>query len=392
MAWNQLVSSSATSVTITNGHKYVLYSGSAWSIGASTGSAITVSGSGGAKLFDLTQMFGTTIADYEYSQGSANCIAWFRGLFPNATTSAYNAGELMSVKASAHKTYDANDNMLGNYPISPIELRGIPKLVNNKLTYDGDIYKADGSVTRRYAVKDLGTLNWNKNNDTSAYSTGITDFAQVKTVANFRYGNAICSKYTFTEATNTPNGTFSLFFNTGYSGYRVFVFDDFANKTAAEIKASLSGVYLVYELATPTTETTTPYTETQICDADGTEEFIDDRAVAVPVGHKTRYMQINDPAEITVPNAGNVPSAPTIQLTGSGTVGVYLGNAQTLQVNIPEDGITIDTEAQDATSNGQLANRSVTGDYDSVRLQPGDNDVSFSGDFSAVITNYTRWV
>ena len=97
-------------------------------------------------------------------------------------------------------------------------------------------------------------------------------------------------------------------------------------------------------------------------------------------------------AEITVPNAGNVPSAPTIQLTGSGTVGVYLGNAQTLQVTIPEDGITIDTEAQDATSNGQLANRSVTGDYDSVRLQPGDNDVSFSGDVSAVITKYTRWV
>lgn len=97
-------------------------------------------------------------------------------------------------------------------------------------------------------------------------------------------------------------------------------------------------------------------------------------------------------AEITVPNAGNVPSAPTIQLTGSGTVGVYLGNAQTLQVNIPEDGITIDTEAQDATSNGQLANRSVTGDYDSVRLQPGNNDVSFSGDVSAVITKYTRWV
>jgi phage-related protein len=103
-------------------------------------------------------------------------------------------------------------------------------------------------------------------------------------------------------------------------------------------------------------------------------------------------MQVNDPAEIIVPNAGNVPSAPTIQMTGSGTVGVYLGNAQTLQGNIPEDGITIDTEAQDATSNGQLANRSVTGDYDSVRLQPGDNDVSFSGDFSAVITKYTRWV
>ena len=206
------------------------------------------------------------------------------------------------------------------YPLSNIELRGIPKLVNNKITYDGDIYKANGSVTRLYGVRSY------QNGDES-----LTD--------------------AITDGTNT-----------------------------------------VYKLSSPTTESTTPYTETQICDADGTEEFIDDRDVQIPVGHKTKYMQVNDPAEIIVPNAGNVPSAPTIQLTGSGTVGVYLGNAQTLQVNIPEDGITIDTEAQDATSSGQLANRSVTGDYDSVRLQPGDNDVSFSGDFSAVITKYTRWV
>lgn len=453
VAWNQLVSSSATSVTITSGHKYVLYSGSAWSIGASTGSAITASGSGGAKLFDLTQMFGATIADYEYNQGSENCIAWFRALFPNATTAAYNAGELMSVKTSARETtgknlypvkknvtysnvginiatdsdgvitikgtatsrvdycpltgvsgtganlfsllpgtyrikatgisgtglqyifggsgsqisytgatddVDASRTMTSygatgyniiripsgttvdatitiqweygdtatsyepyekhTYPLSNIELRGIPKLVNNKLQYDGDIYKADGEVTRRYGIR--------------AYQSGDTT------------GDTM-----ITDGTNT-----------------------------------------VYQLSAETTETTTSYTETQICSPYGTEEFIDERDVQIPVGHKTKYKQINDPAEITVTNAGNVPSAPTIQLTGSGTVGVYLGNAQALQVNIPEDGITIDTEAQDATSNGQLANRSVTGDYDSVRLQPGDNDVSFSGDVSAVITNYTRWV
>lgn len=206
------------------------------------------------------------------------------------------------------------------YPLSNIELRGIPKLVNNKLTYDGDIYKAGGSVTRRYGIR--------------AYQSGDAT-----------------GETMITDGTNT-----------------------------------------VYKLSSPTTETTTPYTETQICSPYGTESFVDDRDVQIPVGHKTRYKQINDPADITVPNAGNVPSAPTIQLTGSGTVGVYLGNAQTLQVNIPEDGITIDTEAQDATSNGKLANRSVTGDYDSVRLQPGDNDVSFSGDVSAVITKYTRWV
>lgn len=220
-----------------------------------------------------------------------------------------------SATDSAYEPYQKH-----TYPLSNIELRGITKLVSNKIQYDGDIYKSDGSVTRRYGIR--------------AYQSGDAT------------GDTM-----ITDGTNT-----------------------------------------VYQLSSPTTETTTPYTETQICSPYGTESFVDDRDVQIPVGHKTKYKQINDPAEITVPNAGNVPSAPTIQLTGSGTVGVYLGNAQALQVNIPEDGITIDTEAQDATSNGQLANRCVTGDYDSVRLQPGDNDVSFSGDVSAVITKYTRWV
>lgn len=51
-------------------------------------------------LFDLTQMFGSTIADYIYSleQSSTGAgIAWFKNLFPNSFY-AYNAGTLMSVE------------------------------------------------------------------------------------------------------------------------------------------------------------------------------------------------------------------------------------------------------------------------------------------------------
>jgi hypothetical protein len=54
----------------------------------------------------------------------------------------------------------------------------------------------------------------------------------------------------------------------------------------------MSGVYLVYELATPTTETATLYTELQICDAKGAEKFIDDRNVPVPVGHNSEYVDL----------------------------------------------------------------------------------------------------
>lgn len=55
--------------------------------------------------FDLTQMFGSTIADYIYALETATPgagVAWFRKLFPKPYYS-YNAGQLMSVKTNAHK-------------------------------------------------------------------------------------------------------------------------------------------------------------------------------------------------------------------------------------------------------------------------------------------------
>jgi len=44
---------------------------------------------------------------------------------------------------------------------------------------------------------------------------------------------------------------------------------------------------VVYELATPTTETAEGYEQCQICDPSGTEEFV--TTGIVPVGHETRY-------------------------------------------------------------------------------------------------------
>ena len=57
--------------------------------------------------------------------------------------------------------------------------------------------------------------------------------------------------------------------------------------TAAEFKTAMSGVYLVYELATPTTETAAEYQDIQIVDPYGTESFITDGIV--PVDHVTQY-------------------------------------------------------------------------------------------------------
>ena len=71
---------------------------------------------------------------------------------------------------------------------------------------------------------------------------------------------------------------------------------------ADAFKTAMSGVYLVYELATPTTESADPYQEAQIVDNWGTEEYVDSRTVPMPVGHETFY-QLDLKAKVeTLPN------------------------------------------------------------------------------------------
>ena len=68
-------------------------------------------------LFDLTQMFGSTIADYIYSLEQANAgagVAWFKKLFP-LDYYPYNAGTLLNVNPAGIKTvgFNAYDKATG---------------------------------------------------------------------------------------------------------------------------------------------------------------------------------------------------------------------------------------------------------------------------------------
>ena len=346
------------------------------------------------QLFDLTQMFGSTIADYIYSLEQANAgagVAWFKKLFPKDYY-AYNAGELISVKTSKHITtgfnqwdeewevgaldnnganqtsssnirsknyisivpntsyyfntpnnmnvywYDADKNFISieavvasgsklktspsnahyarfytasaygttykndicinlawdnsrngeyepyeahEYSIDDVELRGILKLdSNNNLCYDGDEYGSDGTVTRRYGIVDLGTLSWTYSASTfnGAFVTALNDMIQ-------NTAGSVCSKY---QSVDGRLGTYDKAIYTKNNGNQVWVRDT-AYTDASTFKTAMSGVYLVYELATPTTESADPYQGTQIVNDFGTEEFVDTRTIPIPVGHSTEY-------------------------------------------------------------------------------------------------------
>ena len=112
VAWNQLVNTGDTSVTVPNGHKYYSRINSVQTIGASTGAAISINDASEDNVFDLTQMFGSTIADYLYTLESGTAGAGVAKLkswgFCTAPYYAYDAGTLLSVKTSAHKTIGFN--------------------------------------------------------------------------------------------------------------------------------------------------------------------------------------------------------------------------------------------------------------------------------------------
>lgn len=357
------------------------------------------------QLIDLTQMFGSTIADYVYSLEQATAgagVAWFKKLFPKPYY-AYNAGQLMSVKTSAHQMvgfnawdevwevgtinaqngntssddtriraknfcpcvpnttyyvkdptnnnnvsfrfYDADKNYLGygsgwignttfvtpancayfkfvmdasygttyNHDIcinlswdgerdgeyeaykkwtyaldSDLELRGIPKLdASNNLYYDGDTYEDDGTVTRKYTIVDMGTLTWVKLG-TRFYSTSINTIIKKGSYSE-GYDHIVCDKYT----AQNIGGLSSLSDKcmSVDAGGNLQLYDStYSNNTEEELQTALNGVYLVYELATPTTAEADPYQNPQIVDDFGTEEYVDERTVAIPVGHDTEYM------------------------------------------------------------------------------------------------------
>ena len=174
------------------------------------------------QVFDLTKMFGSTIAEYLYTLDMTTPgagVEFFRSIF-GKTYYEYDSGTLQSVKTSAHVTKDGNGNVLGSYPIQDIDVRGLMKLSDGKIVYDGDEYASNGTVTRKYGIR--------------AYESGDESLADA-----------------ITDGTNT-----------------------------------------VYKLTTPTTESASAFTQSQICDPNGSEEFIDGRDAEIPVGHITDYIVV----------------------------------------------------------------------------------------------------
>ena len=222
------------------------------------------------------------------------------------------------------------------YPLDDtLTLRGIPKLdANNALVYDGDTYASDGTVTRKYGVVDLGTLDWRYRGEIASglFSAAVSDY---KSGTIYTPINAVCSNYQYggmvaaVQGAHKTDKSFYLY----ASGGALYIYDT-AYSNAAVFKSAMSGVMLVYELATPTTETAATYRNPQIVDPFGTEEYVDaavasgTRDVAVPVGHVTQYMADLRGKLQKIPNLPTAAGTYVLKVTVTGGVPTYSWQAQ----------------------------------------------------------------
>lgn len=97
--------------------------------------------------------------------------------------------------------------------------------------------------------------------------------------------------------------------------------------------------------------------------------------------------------EISLTNRGNVASRPTVTVYGSGNVELAINAVTVLSFSIDDEYITIDADEMNAYHGDTLMNRRVTGDYADLRLNVGENAISWRGDVTGIkVEDFSRWL
>ena len=243
--------------------------------------------------------------------------------------STYNHDICINISdPSRNGTYEPYEKH--SYPLdSDVVLRGVPKLVTDHIEFDGDKYRADGTLERRYGIVDLGTLTWSKSSteSNSFVATGSIPSDWILPSNESAIINAVCSKgynRISSYAWHSTDEDKIMCYRDYTAGKGIAIRDStYGNYTSETFKTAMSGVYLVYELATPTTETAQPFQSPMLVGQ--TEEYVSESVV--PVGHDSRYYEDITGKVNNLPSDFSTLIAPvekTFTATRNYTVGSYL--------------------------------------------------------------------
>lgn len=193
---------------------------------------------------------------------------------PSVYPDGYNIQIEYGNEATDYQPYSEETYNLGGD-----ELRGLLKLdANNNIFAYGDIKTSDGNIKRKFARIDLASLTWTA----TLWGTSPVFQATISNIKKPEYytkPNIISEKYIteFSNASSCDENDITV----SYAFETVFVGRSSDNTTITPTG------YMDYEIATPAEESSTPFVNPQ--EVKVTEEFIDERATPIPVGHDTLY-------------------------------------------------------------------------------------------------------
>ena len=185
------------------------------------------------------------------------------------------------------------------YPLDDsLTLRGIPKIANGKLYYDGDTYRSDGLHTELYDIYDCGTkttatLSMQKNNqnaDDWLYYISNAPNINTHLASNADNKTLIMAEH-FVASSSAPtyqNGGL-ISYEPQYGGiiylnfYGLISTNDVATAKAYLIN---NGIKILYRIE-PSESSAEPFASPQIPYSGGTEEYV--TTGIVPVGHDSQY-------------------------------------------------------------------------------------------------------
>ena len=216
------------------------------------------------KVEDDTYIMETTCP--KNNQNAANLFFLTGNVSTGASTPSNGVWEGNSVTVASTDGYItiAYRNFAGANPanyITTIRRKHTATITFGETVYGGSVDFNTGKVRVTHKCVDLGDYTWSYNGNNQFYTSGINDFAKDPIVGVNEFAKyCICEKYKVEKSTQS-DAYLALYYNTSYSGYRCFVFNDpntEAMEYGSEFKTYITGTHICYELATPTELTLTP--------------------------------------------------------------------------------------------------------------------------------------
>ena len=278
-------------------------------------------------------------------------------------------------------------------------------------TYQDYLYKSGGNWYKHTEIGKItldGTEDITQNSNTSYSNTMLRFTISVAdkklSASNTEADNIKCNMFT-SRALNFDARTQESI--TGHdSNHTIIIFIDSSRLSSADItgfKAWLSSntPVVYYVLETPTEEQITDEVLiTQLELLQNAMSYLDQTNVTQTYDNMPFILDLKaikkGTNEITINNAGNIYSKPIMALNGSGMIEININDTEVLRVDMSEHhNIVIDSANMEAYNPNTmvLRNRQVTGNYENLKLNQGENKIKVLGQLTeATITDYTRWL